>query len=283
MKKKWLVGGTALVLLAGAGVALWTGVLQGPDGQAAARSEATAAKGGKSDKKPDVPLEFAAREVVQPDAGAHAAGGGVLRAAGGAADLGAARQGRRHAGVAERGRRQPRAGRAGAGPHRHGRDQQPRGRAQRQSGIGPRHAGAGRAHARQQRAAGGAAVHLARSRWTIRAPPWTRRAPQLNAAQAALDTTRVGLRDATLLAPIAGIVAKRHALPGEKVSLEQPVLTIVDLARLELAGSVGTHEVGRLLGRAAGAGAGGRRGAAGGRRASRASRRRPSRARGPSA
>ncbi|MDZ7589813.1 MAG: efflux RND transporter periplasmic adaptor subunit [Rubrivivax sp.] len=68
----------------------------------------------------------------------------------------------------------------------------------------------------------------------------------LHAAQAALDTMRVGLRDATLVTPIAGIVAKRHALPGEKVAVEQPVLTIVDLARLELAGSVGTHEVGRL-------------------------------------
>jgi membrane fusion protein (multidrug efflux system) len=68
----------------------------------------------------------------------------------------------------------------------------------------------------------------------------------LAAAQATLETTRVGLRDATLLAPIAGIVAKRHVLPGEKVSAEQQVLTIVDLARLELAGSVGTHEVARL-------------------------------------
>jgi len=68
----------------------------------------------------------------------------------------------------------------------------------------------------------------------------------LAAAQATLDTTRVGQRDATLLAPIAGIVAKRHVLPGEKVSAEQQVLTIVDLARLELAGSVGTHEVARL-------------------------------------
>ena len=37
---------------------------------------------------------------------------------------------------------------------------------------------------------------------------------QISAAQAALDTTRVGLRDASLLAPISGIVAKRHALPG---------------------------------------------------------------------
>jgi RND family efflux transporter MFP subunit len=68
----------------------------------------------------------------------------------------------------------------------------------------------------------------------------------LAAAQASLDTTRVGLRDANLVAPIAGIVAKRHALPGEKVSPEQQVLTIIDLARLELAGMVGTHEVARI-------------------------------------
>jgi RND family efflux transporter MFP subunit len=68
----------------------------------------------------------------------------------------------------------------------------------------------------------------------------------LAAAQATLETTRVGQRDATLVAPIAGIVAKRHVLPGEKVSAEQQVLTIVDLARLELAANVGTHEVARL-------------------------------------
>lgn len=68
----------------------------------------------------------------------------------------------------------------------------------------------------------------------------------LAAAQATLESTRVGQRDATLVAPIAGIVAKRHVLPGEKLSAEQQVLTIVDLARLELAASVGTHEVARL-------------------------------------
>lgn len=67
-----------------------------------------------------------------------------------------------------------------------------------------------------------------------------------NAAQASLDTTRVGLREAALVAPIAGIVAKRHVLPGEKVSNEQQVFTIVDIRQLELAGSVGTHEVGAL-------------------------------------
>jgi membrane fusion protein (multidrug efflux system) len=67
-----------------------------------------------------------------------------------------------------------------------------------------------------------------------------------NAAQASLDMTRVGLREAALVAPIAGIVAKRHVLPGEKVSIEQQVFTIVDIRQLELAGSVGTHEVGAL-------------------------------------
>ena len=68
----------------------------------------------------------------------------------------------------------------------------------------------------------------------------------LAAAQAALSTTQVSQRDASLIAPIAGIVAKRHVLPGEKVAVEQQVLTLVDLARLELAGNVGTHEVARL-------------------------------------
>ncbi len=69
---------------------------------------------------------------------------------------------------------------------------------------------------------------------------------QATAVQAQLDTARVGLRDAQLLAPIAGVVARRHAVAGEKVSPEQPIMTLVDLSRLELAGSVGTHEVARL-------------------------------------
>lgn len=68
----------------------------------------------------------------------------------------------------------------------------------------------------------------------------------LAAAQASLATTQVAQGDATLTAPIAGIVAKRHVLPGEKASIKQQVLTLVDLARLELAGNVGIHAVARL-------------------------------------
>lgn len=69
---------------------------------------------------------------------------------------------------------------------------------------------------------------------------------QAHAAQASLQVVNAGQREAALLAPIGGIVAKRHVVPGEKVSIEQALLTIVDLQRLELAGSVGTHEVSLL-------------------------------------
>ncbi len=69
---------------------------------------------------------------------------------------------------------------------------------------------------------------------------------QYAATRAQVDTARIAVRDAALIAPISGIVAKRHAVPGEKVSAEQQLLTIVDLGSLEMAGSVGTHEVPQL-------------------------------------
>jgi len=69
---------------------------------------------------------------------------------------------------------------------------------------------------------------------------------QLKSAQAQLAMSNVGLREATLAVPISGIVGKRHVVPGEKVSAEQPVVTVVDLSTLELAGTVGTHEVSQL-------------------------------------
>ena len=69
---------------------------------------------------------------------------------------------------------------------------------------------------------------------------------QERAALAQQDTVRAASRDTRMVAPIAGIVSKRQAVAGEKVSTEQPVVTIVDLSRLELAGTVGTHEVSQL-------------------------------------
>jgi RND family efflux transporter MFP subunit len=69
---------------------------------------------------------------------------------------------------------------------------------------------------------------------------------QVAAAEATLDSAKIALRDASLVAPISGIVSKRFVVAGEKVSAEQQVVTIVDLRMLELAGTVGTQEVGRL-------------------------------------
>lgn len=245
MKKRWWIAGVTLVLLAGAGVALMSGALRGPDGLAVARSQATAGQGGKDGKKPDVPLEFLPREVVQPawarlpstvefSGPLVAPQTSVLRAKAGGTlvALNVSEGSRVKAGqvlgridMAETSSRV----------------------AERSANLASSRATleqAERTHASNERLAAQqfiSPIALENSRAAVD----TARAA-LNAAQAALDTTRVALRDATLLAPIAGIVAKRQALPGEKVAVEQPVLTIVDLARLELAGSVGTHEVGRL-------------------------------------
>ena len=69
---------------------------------------------------------------------------------------------------------------------------------------------------------------------------------QVAAAEATLDSAKIALRDATLVAPISGIVSKRYVVAGEKVTAEQQVVTIVDLHLLELAGTVGTQDVARL-------------------------------------
>jgi RND family efflux transporter MFP subunit len=69
---------------------------------------------------------------------------------------------------------------------------------------------------------------------------------QLKSTQAQLSTVRLGVKEAALVSPISGIVGKRHVVPGEKVSAEQPLITVVDLSTLELAGMVGTHEVSLL-------------------------------------
>lgn len=77
-----------------------------------------------------------------------------------------------------------------------------------------------------------ASVEAARAQWA--------------AAQASLSATQLALAEAAIVSPIAGIVAKRHVLPGEKIAVEQQVITVVDLRELELAGAVPVHEVGRL-------------------------------------
>jgi RND family efflux transporter MFP subunit len=257
MQKKWMVGGAVLAVAVAAAVAVMSGAVKLPGqggapagAQAAASASAPAgggkeAKDGKDGKKPEVALEFATREVVQPTmarmsavvefsgplvapqtAIVRAKAGGTLLA------LNVAEGSRVAAGqvigrieLAELGSRV----------------------AERSALLESARAAlvqAERTHASNERLAAQQFIS-SNALESSRAALDTARA-NLAAAQASLDTTKVGLRDANLVAPIAGIVAKRHALPGEKVSPEQQVLTIVDLAKLELAGMVGTHEVGRI-------------------------------------
>jgi RND family efflux transporter MFP subunit len=243
MNKKWLLGGLGVTALAVAGVALWTGVLPLPGALAKSRVEAASKKDG--DKKPDVPLEFAPREVVQPALarlpGSVEFSGPLVapqtalvrsRAAGTLLSLAVAEGSRVQAGqVLGRIELADLSSRV----------------AERNAGIDSARAAlvqAERTHLSNERLAAQQFISqpaLEQSRAALEAAR-----ANLNLAQAALETTRVALRDGTLLAPISGIVAKRHVLPGEKLSMEQQVLTIVDLARLELAGTVGTHEVTRI-------------------------------------
>ena len=70
---------------------------------------------------------------------------------------------------------------------------------------------------------------------------------QLRSAQAQLASSALVIREAALVAPIKGVVGKRNVVPGEKVSAEQELLTVIDLTTLELAGVVGTHQVSALV------------------------------------
>ena len=249
MNKKWMAGVAALVVVgAGMGVAVSTGMVKLPGATAKADAggkKTEAKKDDKGDKKPDVPLEFIAREVVQPamarlpglvefsgplvapqTALVRAKAGGTLLSL--TVSEGSRVQAGQTLGRIELAELNTRV-------------------AERSANLESIRAAlvqAERTHASNERLAQQqfiSSIALENSRAAMD----TARA-NLNAAQASLETARVGLREASLQAPISGIVAKRHVLPGEKVSIEQQILTIVDLAKLELAGSIGTHEVARL-------------------------------------
>jgi len=71
-------------------------------------------------------------------------------------------------------------------------------------------------------------------------------AAKLRAAEADLVVARKSLGDAVLSAPFSGIVAQRHAQPGERVALDAKVVSIVDLSRLQLEASVPPAAIGQV-------------------------------------
>lgn len=68
----------------------------------------------------------------------------------------------------------------------------------------------------------------------------------VRSAEAQLQLAKNALRDAEVVAPLGGIVAKKSVDPGEKVAVEAPLVTIVDLSDLEVQAMVPALDVPEL-------------------------------------
>jgi len=68
----------------------------------------------------------------------------------------------------------------------------------------------------------------------------------MEAADAQVRLAQKALRDATVIAPISGIVSRKNAQIGEKTSIDAPLFTIVDLDSIEMQAIVPAGEVGEL-------------------------------------
>ena len=232
MRKRWLVGGGVAIIIAAAALL------------AVSRAKSTGPADDK-DKKPAVTLEFTPAEVIRPVLMAMperiefsgplmAPRTAIVRAkaAGTLLNLSVAEGSRVKAG-------------------------QPLGTidlSDLQSRAAERAAGVDSARARLAEAERlhGSNIDLANQKFistnaleSSRATLETARA-QLKSAQAQSATAGLSIREAALAAPISGVVGKRSVVPGEKVSAEQELLTVVDLSALELVGVVGTHQVSLL-------------------------------------
>ena len=64
--------------------------------------------------------------------------------------------------------------------------------------------------------------------------------------EAQVQLARNALKDAVATAPLTGVVSKRHVQPGEKVAIEAPLVTVVDLKDLEVQALVPAIDVPEL-------------------------------------
>jgi RND family efflux transporter MFP subunit len=68
----------------------------------------------------------------------------------------------------------------------------------------------------------------------------------VDSARAQLELARIALNDTTIDAPLSGVVSKRHAQAGEKLSPDSPVFSIVDLRQLTLDAQVPASDIPRV-------------------------------------
>jgi membrane fusion protein (multidrug efflux system) len=68
-------------------------------------------------------------------------------------------------------------------------------------------------------------------------------AASVRSQQAQLRIAQKALEDAAVRAPFGGIIATRTAQPGEKVGMDHPLFTLVDLARMEIEAPAPASEV----------------------------------------
>lgn len=68
----------------------------------------------------------------------------------------------------------------------------------------------------------------------------------VDSARAQLELARIALNDTVIRAPLSGVVSKRHAQAGEKLSPDSPVFSIVDLKQLTLDAQVPASDIPRI-------------------------------------
>jgi RND family efflux transporter MFP subunit len=66
---------------------------------------------------------------------------------------------------------------------------------------------------------------------------------RLKALEAQVALARKALADTVITAPQAGIVSQRHAQPGEKLPVDGKILTLVDLAQMEVEAGVPASDI----------------------------------------